>query len=411
MDSRLSGGHNFEPDLRGEFKKEVHIVDVWSVLSKSRKFILLSTLCLSALATIIVFLLPSRYTSETVVLPPGENSSLGSSILSQVGGSSALASLAGTSLGIKNPGDRYVSLFRLPVVEDAVIKRFDLKARYKKKRISDARRKFEDRSTVVLGAKDGLIRINVTDTDPNCAAEIANGYVDEFRKLSAQLAVTEASQRRLFFQQQMLEANEKLAAAEEAMKSTEQTTGVLQIDSQAKALIQSAATLRGQIAAKEVQLKVLGSSLTEDSPQMIVAKQELNALKAQLSQLNGRDSGIDTDIIPAKNSLLASQVAYIRRLRDLRYYEAVTEIMAKQFEMAKLDEAREGAIVQVAEVAIPPDKRSFPRRTITIIIATFVGFFLVSVGCLFFDGFKRMKIAQLASKQVHNLQEPILKGR
>ena len=400
MDSQLSGGPNFEAGISGGAKREIHLIDVWIVLSRYRKFILWSTLGMSVLAAITVFLLPSRYTAETVVLPPGENSSLSSAILGQVGGSSALASLAGASLGVKNPGDRYVSLFRLPIVEDALIKRFNLMNRYHQKRITDTRHRFEDRSTVVLGPKDGLIRISVTDWDPNLAAEMANAYVDEFRKLSAHLAVTEASQRRLFFQQQMLDANEDLAAAEEAMKNTEQTTGVLQIDSQAKALIESAATLRGQITAKEVEIQVMQSSLTENNPRMIAAEQELSALNTQLALLNGKDTGLNSDIIPAKNSLLASQVAYIRKLRDLRYYEAIEEILAKQFEMAKLDEAREGAIIQVAEVASPPDKRSFPRRTITIVIATFLSFVLSSVGCLFFEGFKRMKSSREESRRL-----------
>ena len=409
MGSRLNGGQNFEADIRGGPTQEIHLIDVWIVLSNNRKFIFWSTLGISVLAAITVFLLPSRYTAETVVLPPEENSSLSSTILGQVGGSSALASLAGGSLGVKNLGDRYVSLFRLPVVEDALIKRFDLMNRYHKRKISDTRHKFEDRSDVVLGAKDGLIRISVTDSDPNLSAEIANAYVDELRKLSAHHAVTEPSQRRMFLQQKMLGENENLATAEEAMKSTEQTTGVLQIDSQAKALIESAAILRGQITAKEVELQAMRSFFTEDNPRMIVAEQELNALKAQLSQLNGKDTGSNTDIIPAKNSLLASQVVYIRKLRDLRYYEAIEEILAKQFEMAKLDEAREGAIIQIAEVAIPPDKRSFPRRTITIVIATFLSFLLSSVGCFFFEGFKRMRSRPEESERLDSLREALVK--
>lgn len=391
MDSRVNGGQSIEADVRNESTREIHLIDVWSALSKHRKFILGTTLSISILTTITVFLLPSRYKAETVVLPPGENSSLSSAILGQVGGSSALASLAGASLGIKNTGEMYVSLFRLPVVEEALVKRFDLRNRYHCKRISDARRKFEDRSTVLLGPKDGLIRISVTDSDPNLAAEIANAYVDEFRKLSSHLAVTEASQRRMFFEQQMLEANENLATAEEAMKSTEQKTGVLQVDSQARALIESAATLRGQIAAKEVQLQAMRSYSTENNPQMVIAVQELSALKTQLSQLNEKEAGSNSDIILSKNSLLASQVAYIRNLRKLRYYEAIEQILAKQFEMAKLDEAREGAVIQVAEIATPPDKRSFPLRTITIAIASLVGLFLSSLGSFWWESFQRSK--------------------
>ena len=168
-----------------------------------------------------------------------------------------------------------------------MIQRFGLMARYRKKNMVDTRLAFEKRSTATLGARDGLIRISVEDRDPKLAAEIANAYVDEFRNLSASLAITEAAQRRLFFQKQLLDAKEQLAAAEEAMKKTEQSTGVLQIDSQAKSLIETAAALRGQVVAKEVQIQAMRSYATEDNPELVLARQQLGALQAQLAKLAG----------------------------------------------------------------------------------------------------------------------------
>ena len=354
--------------------QEVRLLDLLVILSKRRRFILIFTAGVAILTAIVVLVIPSRYTAETVVLPPGQNSSTSSALLGQLGGSGALASAAGASLGIKNPGDMYVSLFRSRTVEDSVVQRFKLMDRYREKKPSDARRKFEDRSTVVLGVKDGLIRIGVTDSDPNMAADMANGYVDEFRKLSANLAITEASQRRIFFQQQLLEANENLAAAEEAMKRTEQSTGVLQVDSQAKSLIESAAILRGQIVAKEVELQGMRSYATEDNPQMVTASRELAALKAQLARLSGSEENSSSDIIVPKGNIPQAGMEYIRKLRDVKYYETIMELIAKQFEMAKLDEARQGAVIQVVDLAVSPDKRSFPKRTLTVIIATLIAF-------------------------------------
>ncbi len=371
--------------------QEVHLLDLLIVLSKYRKRIALFTISVTILAAIIVFLLPSRYTAETVVLPPGQNSSMNSALLGQLGGSSALASAAGASLGIKNPGDMYVALFRLRSVEDAVIYRFGLVARYHKKKMTDVRLKFEDRSTVALGVKDGLIRITVTDPDPNMAADIANGYVDEFRKLSAGLAITEASQRRAFFQQQLLEANESLANAEEAMKQTQQTTGVLQVDSQARSLIESAAVLRGQIVAEEVQIQGMRSYATEDNPEVVLAEHQLAALKAQLAKLSGSDVNSNSDIIVPKGNIPQAEMEYLRKLRDLRYRGTVEELIAKQFEVAKLDEARQGAIIQVADVAVPPDKRSFPERTIIIAVAAASGLLLAAGYFLLAEGFKRLR--------------------
>jgi uncharacterized protein involved in exopolysaccharide biosynthesis len=359
----------------------VHLLDILIILSKRRKFIFLFTLGVAIAAAIIVLLVPSRYTAETVVLPPGQNSSTSSALLSQIGGG-ALASMAGGSLGIKNPGDMYVSLFRGRTIEDSLIQRFGLMQRYHEKRLSDARRVFESRSTVVLGVKDGLIRISVTDRDPKLAADIANGYVDEFRKLSASLAISEASQRRAFFQQQLLEANGNLAAAEEAMKHTEQSTGILQIDSQAKSLIESAAILRGQIAAQEVELQGMTSYATEKNPQVVTAEQRLLALKAQLAKLSGTDSNPGSDIMVPKGNIPEAGIEYIRKLRDVKYYETIAELIAKQFEMAKLDEAREGAIIQVSDVAVPPDKKSSPHRSLLVVLMTLIAFVIAVLWAL-----------------------------
>jgi tyrosine-protein kinase Etk/Wzc len=381
MDMRRRGGMNLEAiqeqirDLDAQdAANEVHLLDLLILLSKRRKFILWFTFGVAVLTAIVVLLVPSKFTATTVVLPPGQNSSMASTLLNQLGGSSSLASLAGGGLGIKSSGDMYVSLFRSRTVEDALIQRFGLMSRYKTKTMADVRKAFEERSTVILGAKDGLIRITVTDRDPKMAAAIANAYVEEFRKLSDHLAITEASQRRVFFQQQLVEANQNLAAAEEALKHTEQTTGVLQVDSQARSLIESGALLRGQVVAKEVELQAMRSYATEDNPQMVIAEQQLDALKSQLAKLGASDANSSSDIIVPKGNIPQAGMEYVRKLRDEKYYETIFELIAKQFEMAKLDEAREGAIVQVAEVAVPPDKRSSPHRTLTVILLTLIAF-------------------------------------
>jgi tyrosine-protein kinase Etk/Wzc len=378
-------------------------LDMLIVLSARRRFILRFTLGAAILAVIIVVIIPSKYTASTMVLPPSQNSSISSALLGQLGSSAVLASAAGASLGIKNPGDMYVSLFRSRTIEEAIIRRFNLMERYRVKRMSEARREFEDRSTVILGVKDGLIRITVTDRDPNLASDMANTYVAEFRKLSANLAITEASQRRTFFQQQLKEANENLAVAEEAMKSSEQTTGVLQIDSQMKALIESAAVLRGQIGAKEVQLQGMRSFATEDNPQIVVAEQQLAELKSQLAKLGGTDQAAGTDFIVPKGNIPEAGMTYIRKLRDVKYYETIMELIARQFEIAKLDEAKEGAIIQVADVAVPPDKKSSPYRALIVVLAALFAFVVAVLWALaaarmeqsFQDPEKRKKLETL----------------
>jgi tyrosine-protein kinase Etk/Wzc len=358
---------------------EVSALDVLVPLLERKRFIVRFVLGAALLATVVALLLPVRYEAKTVLLPPAQNSSTSSALLGQLGGLGSLgslASLAGGGLAIKNPADMYVSFLTSRTVEDAMIQRFELMKEYRKKRMSDTRKEFERRTTAVAGTKDGLIRISVEDRDPKRAAELANGYVEEFRRLSASLAITEAARRRLFFEQQVQQAKDKLTEAEEAMTKTEQSTGVLQIDSQARALIESAAILRAEVVAKQVQIEGMRSFATDDNPNLVLAKQELAALQSQLEHVAGSQSDSGSDINLSKGRVTQSGMEYLRRFRDLKYEETVFELLAKQFEIAKLDEAREGAIIQVVDAAVPPDKKSSPQRTLIVMASTVLAFFV-----------------------------------
>ena len=364
-------------DLRPE--GELSLLDLTALLVAHKRFILRFVSGAAVLATIVAFLLPVRYEANIVLLPPAQNSSLGSSLLGQLGnlGSlGSLASLAGGNLNLKNPADMYVSLLTSRTVEDAMIYRFELMKEYRDKRLSDARKDFERRTSVVAGTKDGLIRLSVEDRDPKRAAELANGYVEEFRKLSASLAITEAARRRLFFEQQLQQAKNNLTEAEEAMTKTEQSTGVLQIDSQARSLIESAAVLRAQVVAKQVQIEGMRAFATDDNPNLVLAKQQLAALQAQLDRVAGSQTDAGSDINLSKGRVTQAGMEYVRRYRDLKYQETVFELLAKEFEVAKLDEAREGSIVQVVDPAVPPDKISSPHRLWIILGTTVFAVFL-----------------------------------
>jgi tyrosine-protein kinase Etk/Wzc len=378
-----------EPNVIGEEAEasgagSVHLVNVLIVLARRKRFIALFTVIAAVLTSAVVLMLHSRYTAVTVLMPPQQNSSISSALIGQLGGAGGgLATLAGSGLSLKNPNEMFVSLFRSRTVEQAMVDQFDLRHRYHTMKDSYALKALESHTTVDLGAKDGLLRITAWDEDPNEAAALANGYVDQFRHLSEHLAISEASQRRAFFEQQLLEAKSNLATAEEALKQTEQTTGVLQIDSQARSLIESAAILRAQIGEKEVELQGLRAYATDNNPSVVVAEQELAALRSQLASLagSGQDSG--GGLIVSKGKVPEAGLEYLRRLRDVKYYETISELIAKQYEIAKLDEAKQGATIQVVDRAIPPDTRSFPKRTITVTLATMAAFFLSCIWVIF----------------------------
>ena len=380
---------------------EISLLDLLIVLAERKHLILWTTAIFAILAIIISLVLPKRYTATVILLPPQQSSSMGTGLAAQLGSLGGMAALAGGSLGLKNPNDMYVAMLRSRTVEDAMVHDFGLMQEYHAKYPSDARKTFETNTTVNGNGKDGLIHISVEDRNPNRAAELANGYVDQYRRLSEHLAITEASQRRLFFEQQLVQAKDSLANAEEALKETEQKTGLIQLDSQARALIESAAALRAQIAAKEVQIQSMRTFATSENSELVQAQQELEGLRVQLAKLGG-SADIDAGLMMPKGQVPAAGLEYVRKLRDVKYNETIFDILARQFEIAKLDEAKQGAVVQVVDAAIPPDRRSFPRRALIVIGATAGGFLFGVLLALVQAAFEHtMRASEAASKFRH----------
>jgi uncharacterized protein involved in exopolysaccharide biosynthesis len=372
-------------------KDDVSLLDLLIVLAERKRMILYITAAFALVSILWSLFLPVWYTADVTLLPPQQNSSLGSAIASQLGNLGPMAALAGAgSLGLKSPNDMYVAMLKGQTVEDGMVQRFHLETEYKVKRLSDARRAFERHSSVDGSGKDGLIHISVEARNPDRAMQLANGYVDEYRTLSKNLAVTEAEQRALFFQQQLEQTKNSLANAEVAMQKTEQTTGLIQLDSQARALIESAAMLRAQIAAKEVQVEAMQTFASGGNAQLIQAQQELQSMRAQLAKLGGAEDNPNALIVP-KGKLTESGLEYVRRLRDVKYYETIFDILARQFEIAKLDEAKEGSLIQVVDPAVRPDRRSFPKRTLIVAIATFAGLLIGILTALVQSGWARLK--------------------
>jgi tyrosine-protein kinase Etk/Wzc len=355
--------------------EEISLFDFLIVLAERRKLILAITIAFAVLSIVVSLLLPQRFTASVTLLPPQQNSSMSTALASQVGNLGGMAALAGTSLGIKNPNDMIVAMLKSRTVEDAMVQHFGLMNEYKDRFPSDARKDFESHVTVEGNGKDGLIHLSVEDRDPNRAAELANGYVDQFRNLSEHLAITEAAQRRVFFEKQLEQAKDNLVTAEEALKKTQQTTGLIQLDSQSRALIESAASLRAQITAREVQIQGMQTYATGENSELVQAERELNGLRAQLAKLGGSEDSSNGILVP-KGKVPAAGLAYIRSVRNVKYYETIFDILARQFEFAKLDEAKQGSQVQVVDAAIPPDKRSFPKRSLIVLGSTLVGLLL-----------------------------------
>ena len=375
------------PQSTAEPAEDVTLLDILIVLAKQKKMIAQVTIGATILALVISFVIPKKFTATTRILPPQQTQSSAVAMLAQL---NPLAAGLGKDLGLKNPSDLFVTMLKSRTVEDSLIDQFDLRKEYGYKTYFDTREKLESRSSI-SSAKDSTIVVSVEDGDPKRAADMANAYVNELYKLSQTLAVTEASQRRLFFQSQLETAKQDLTVAEGALRQTQEKTGLIQLDGQAKAIIESTAALKAQIAAREVQLQRVRLFATEQNPEYQGLQQELSGLRAQLGRVEQTQTGGNGDIGIATAKIPAAGLEYVRRYRDVKYYEAIFELLAKQYEAAKLDEAKNAAIIQVMDKAVVPEKKSSPKRGLITVITFFCTFFLVSLWALIREIFDRMQ--------------------
>jgi tyrosine-protein kinase Etk/Wzc len=384
--------HIVFPSIQSSAQDDLTFLDVLLIITQRKKLVGIVTATCTLIALIVAFALPQKYTATVIILPPQGNSSMSSMLAGQLAGmNSSMGGVTGSMLGMKNINDMYVSMLKSRSVEDAVIQHFGLQSEYQKSYLADTRKELEKHAKIDGSTKDGLIRLNFEDRNPNRAAEIANGYVDQFRNLSQQLAITEASQRRVVFEAQLEKTKKDLENADEAMKRTELSTGIVQVDGQARAMIDSAAHLRAQIVSKEVQIQAMRSYASDENPALTQAQTELGGLRSQFNKMVGSKGGSADDLFLPKGEVPQAGLEYVRRLRDVRYYEAIFDVLAKQLELAKMDEAREGAFIQIVDAAVPPEKKSFPKRGMLTITGLSVGFTLGIMLALLQGGLVRMQ--------------------
>ena len=347
---------------------EISLLDLAIVLAKFKKLILGLPVLVGALTVGATLLMTPIFTATTAILPPQQSQSTASALLGQLGG---LAGIAGAAAGIKNPSDLYVGMLKSRTVADAMIARFDLVNYYEDEFAEDARKSLENVSSFTAG-KDGIITISVDDKDPELAAKMANAYVEELNKLTEVLAVTEASQKRLFFERQMVDARDRLVAAEIEARSAMERGGLASIDAQGQAMIGVTARLRGQISVKEVEIGAMRAFAAEENPRLKAAQQELLALQTELARIEGA-SALREGQAGAESSAGATN---LQLLRNVKYYETLYQMLAQQFELAKIEEAKDSALIQVLDTAIPPERKSKPKRALIVILAVLAAGFV-----------------------------------
>ncbi len=335
---------------------EISLLDLLQVVADNLRLLLLGPLAVGLAALGISFLLTPTFTAKTQFLPPQQQQSAAASMIASLG---SLGGLAGAAAGLKNPADQYVAFLKSVSVQDALIERFKLLERYELKTKTDARARLG--GVRIASGKDGLISVEVDDKDPKFAADLANAYPEELQRLLGRLAVTEAQSRRLFFEKQLATARDNLTKSDQALKATGVNSSALK--SNPAAAVEAVARLRAGISAQEVKIAGMRGYLTDSSPAMRQALTELMALRDQLAKA-------ERDEVPASSGSAPGTSDYVARYRDYKYHETLLDLFTRQYEIAKVDEAREGAVVQVVDAAQPPERKSKPKKALIAIIST-----------------------------------------
>lgn len=363
--------------------EEINLIDYLIILAKHKGLIISITLGAAIITLIISLIMLPIYKAETKILPPQQQSNTAAQLLNQFGG--IIGSAGSINISPKTPNDLYIGLLKSRPVLDNIIDRFRLMDLYKTKSREDTRVALVDVLNTNDDKKSGIITLGIKDKDPKRAAEIANAFVEELRNLNKELAVTEASQKRLFFEEQLKDAKEALIKAEESMKEFQEKTGAIKIDEQVKAVIDGIAQLRSQIAAKEVQLKVMKTYATPQNPDIQRREEEIRGMRDQLQKLEKSGNRHNPDPLMPTGRIPTVSTEYIRKMREFKYNEALYEILLGQYEVAKLEEAGDALIIQVIEKAVPPEKRGKPKRRQIVIIAGITGFFFSVVAAFFIE--------------------------
>ncbi len=319
-------------------------VDVILLLLQHRWLLLLGPLVVAAAAVALTFAVRPTFTARTSFLPPQQAQSAAATALASLG---ALSGLVGASGNVRTPADQYVALMQSVTVADRLIDEFKLMQVYEERFRSETRDELAKRVRIAVGKKDGLISVEVDDIDPQRAAAMANRHVDELRRLSSQLALTEAQQRRVFFESQLGLTRDLLTQAQQSLQASGFSSGALRAEP--KAAAEAYARLKAEVSAAEVRLQVLRRGLADGTPEVAQQLSVLAAMRSELARLQSSDSAS-----PGPD--------YVGRYREFKYQEALFELLARQYELARLDESREGALIQVLDIAVAPEKKSKPRR-------------------------------------------------
>ena len=347
---------------------EISLLDLAIALGEEKATLFAIPFITTVVAVVVSLLMTPIFSAKTVVMPPQQQQSGAAAALASLGGLAGLAGLGGGG-GLKSPDEMYVAFLGSEGMQNRIIAELKLQERYEAKTLSDTRKALKEQMRISSDKKSGLLSIEADDKDPAFAAELANRHVVELRAMLGRLAVTEAQQRRVFYEQQIQQTQDKLALAEVAFRAAKEKSGMQVTSVLAETGVRASAELRGQIASREVQLQAMSRFATAQNPETQRIASELAALR---SQLNKTEQGSGES--KAAASPLHQEA--VKSYRDVKVQEAMLEVLIRQYELARVDEAKEGPLIQQVDVAMAPERKSKPKRAQIVLVAAFAGLFL-----------------------------------
>ena len=324
-------------------------------------------------STIIIFSIPRKYDATTTIMPPDEMGSSGMMLAALAGKASPeLASLAGGLVGAKTNAATFVALLGSRSVEDGIVTRFNLQSVYWVRHKEDARKVLSARTSITEDRKSGVIAITVRDRAPERARDMAQAYVEELNRLVAQVATSSARRQRIFIEQRLVSVKSDLEGAEKQFSEFASKNTVLDVKEQTKAMVESAANLQGQLIAAQSELQGLEQVYSQNNVRVRAAHARVQELKSQLQKINGTDSSLMSDVAqsdqlyPSIRQLPLLGVQWADLYRRMKIQETVYELLTQQYEMARIEEAKEVPTVNVIDPAEIPESKAFPPRVLLI---------------------------------------------
>jgi uncharacterized protein involved in exopolysaccharide biosynthesis len=382
----------YSPLVFEAYSEPLNLLPYFRLFWDKRRFLFRAALAAFLVSTLIVILIPSRYRAITRLMPPDSQSVSGLGILAAISGKSgmsgasslsSLGNVAGDLLGVKSTGALFVGIVGSQTVQDRLVNDFNLKKVYWDSKIEDARNDLAQHTDVAEERKSGIITIGVTDRDPQRSAALARAYVAELDRLVAQVSTSSARRERIFLEERLKTVKMDLDTAARNFSNFASKNTAIDIPAQGKAMVEAAANLQGRMIAAQAELSGLQQIYTNNNVRVRAAEARVNELQKKLNEIGGgsADEAANggSQLYPSIRRLPILGVTYADLFLQTKIQETVYELLTQQYEVAKVQEAKEIPSVKVLDVAIPPTKKSFPPRILLTILGTTFGIALAMV--------------------------------